>query len=42
MQLSRNQELLRFVLNKKVMQVLSEGHYVANVVDGKVNLYGKR
>jgi hypothetical protein len=27
---------------KKVMQFLSEGHYVANVVDGKLNLYGKR
>lgn len=27
---------------KKVMQFLSEGRYVANVVDGKVNLYGKR
>jgi len=26
---------------KKVMQLLSEGRYVANVVDGKVNLYGK-
>jgi hypothetical protein len=26
----------------KVMQFLSEGRYVANVVDGKVNLYGKR
>jgi len=26
----------------KVMQFLSEGCYVANVVDGKVNLYGKR
>ena len=26
---------------KKVMQFLSEGRYVANVVDGKVNLYGK-
>ena len=25
---------------KKVMQFLSEGRYVANVVDGKVNLYG--
>jgi hypothetical protein len=24
---------------KKVMQFLSEGRYVANVVDGKVNLY---
>jgi hypothetical protein len=27
---------------KKVMQFLSEGRYVANVVEGKVNLYGKR
>jgi hypothetical protein len=27
---------------KKVMQFLSEGRYVANVVDGKVNLYGGR
>jgi hypothetical protein len=27
---------------KKVMQFLSEGRYVANVVDGTVNLYGKR
>jgi hypothetical protein len=27
---------------KKVMQFLSEGRYVANVVDGKVTLYGKR
>jgi len=26
---------------KKVMQFLSEGRYVANVVDGKVNLYGR-
>lgn len=26
---------------KKVMQFLSEGRYVANVVDGKVNLYGQ-
>jgi|SRR6516162_6188490 hypothetical protein len=25
---------------KKVMQFLSEGRYVANVVDGKVTLYG--
>lgn len=25
---------------KKVMQFLSEGRYVANVVDGKVNFYG--
>ena len=27
---------------KKVMQFLSEGRYVANVVDGKVNFYGAR
>jgi hypothetical protein len=27
---------------KKVMQFLSGGRYVANVVDGKVTLYGKR
>ena len=27
---------------KKVMQFLSKGRYVANVVDGKVTLYGKR
>jgi hypothetical protein len=27
---------------KRVMQFLSEGRYVANVVDGKVNFYGKR
>ena len=27
---------------KKVMQFLSEGRYVANVVDGKVNFYGGR
>jgi hypothetical protein len=26
---------------KKVMQFLSNGRYVANVVDGKVNVYGK-
>ena len=26
---------------KKVMQFLSEGRYVANVVDGKPTLYGK-
>jgi hypothetical protein len=26
---------------KKVMQFLSEGRYVANVVDGKVRLYGR-
>ena len=27
---------------RKVMQFLSAGRYVANVVDGGVNLYGKR
>jgi len=27
---------------KKVTQFLDEGRYVANVVDGKVTLYGKR
>ncbi len=27
---------------KKVMQFLSEGPYLANVADGKVNLYGRR
>lgn len=27
---------------KKVMQFLSEGRYAANVVDGEVNLYGRR
>jgi hypothetical protein len=27
---------------KKVMQFLSQGRYVANVVDGKVNIYGRR
>ena len=27
---------------KKVMQFLNEGRYVANVVDGKVTLYGRR
>jgi hypothetical protein len=26
---------------KKVMQVLSEGLYLANVVDGKVTLYSR-
>jgi hypothetical protein len=28
--------------DRKVMQFLSEGRYVGNVVDGKVTLYGKR
>ena len=27
---------------KKVMQFLSKGRYLANVVDGKVTIYGKR
>jgi hypothetical protein len=27
---------------KKVMQFLSKGRYIANVVDGKVTQYGKR
>jgi len=27
---------------KKVMQFLSEGRYIANVVDGKVTQYGRR
>lgn len=27
---------------KEVMQFLSAGRYIANVVDGKVSLYGKR
>jgi len=36
---SRWAELARS--GKKVMQFLREGRYVANVVDGKVNLYGK-
>jgi len=27
---------------KKVMQFLSEGRYIANVVDGKITVYGKR
>ena len=27
---------------KKVMQFLSDGRYVANVVDGKVSFYGRR
>jgi len=27
---------------KKVMQFLNEGRYIANVVDGKVTLYGRR
>jgi hypothetical protein len=35
---SRWPELARS--GKKVMQFLSEGRYVANVADGKLNLYG--
>jgi hypothetical protein len=27
---------------KKAMQFLSQGRYVANVIDGKMTLYGKR
>ena len=27
---------------KKVMQFLDRGRYVANVVDGKVNFYGRK
>jgi len=27
---------------KKVLQLLSDGRYVANVVDGKVTIYGRR
>ena len=27
---------------KKVMQFLSEGRYVANIVDGKLTVYGKQ
>jgi hypothetical protein len=27
---------------KKVMQFLSDGRYIANVVDGKVTMYGRR
>jgi len=27
---------------KKVMQFLNEGRYVANVVDGRVNFYGRQ
>jgi hypothetical protein len=37
---SRWAELARS--GKKVMQFLSEGRYVANVVDGKMTLYGRR
>ena len=29
------------LVGKKVMQFLNEGRYVANVVDGKVTLYGR-
>jgi hypothetical protein len=37
---SRWAQLARF--GHKVMQFLSEGRYVANVVDGKVTFYGGR
>lgn len=37
---SRWAELARS--GEKVMQFLSEGQYVANVVDGKLTLYGNR
>jgi hypothetical protein len=37
---SRWAQMARF--GKKVMQFLSEGRYMANVVDGKVTLYGRR
>jgi hypothetical protein len=37
---SRWAQMARSGMN--VMQFLSEGRYVANVVDGKVNLYGRR
>src|ERR1035437_1849611 len=36
---SRWAELAR--VGKKVMQFLDRGRYVANVVDGKVNFYGR-
>jgi hypothetical protein len=36
---SRWAQMARF--GKKVMQFLSEGHYVANVVDGKALLHGE-
>ena len=36
---SRRSQMARS--EKKVMQFLSEGRYVANVVDGKVTLYGR-
>jgi len=36
---SRRAQLAR--RGKKVMQFLSEGIYIANVVDGKVNRYGR-
>ena len=39
---SRWAEMARSGKNKKVMQFLSEGRYVANVVDGKVAFYGGR
>src|ERR1017187_10935133 len=37
---SRWAELAR--AGKKVMQFLDSGRYVANVVDGKVNFYGRK
>jgi hypothetical protein len=37
---SRWAELAR--AEKKVMQFLDSGRYVANVVDGKVNFYGRK
>ena len=37
---SRSSKMARS--GKKMMQFLSEGRYIANVVDGKVTLYGKR
>jgi hypothetical protein len=37
---SRWAELAR--AGKKVMQFLDRGRYVANVVDGKVNFYGRK
>jgi hypothetical protein len=37
---SRSPQLARS--GKKVMQFLSEGRYIANVVDRKMTLYGKR
>jgi hypothetical protein len=39
---SRWAQMARSGKNKKVMQFLNEGRYVANVVDAKVTLYGGR